>query len=1325
MPRVVGSRHRPLLGGLRVMRFGILGPFEIADDQGRELVLGGGRQPRAVLAILLLHANEVVSMDRLIEELWGERPPATAAKTIQVYVSQLRKALGRESVVTHAPGYLIRVGDDELDLRRFEALVAQARPAPPDQAAMLLREALQLWRGPPLAEFMYDSFAQPEIKRLDELRLEALEERMDADLALGRHSELVAELERSVADEPLRERLRSQLMLALYRCGRQADALAAYSDARRALVEELGIEPSPRLRDLERAILCQDPALEPPPPATVREAPPSPVAEPPPREGRKTVTFLCSDLVDSTGLSRRLDPEALQRLMSRYFTEMRAVLESHSGTVEKYFGDAVVAIFGVPVVHEDDALRAVRAAAGMRDAVTSLNQELEPTWGVRLAIRIGVSTGEVIAGDRSQHQLVATGPAVNVAKRLEEAAENGEILISQATYRLVSSAVRAEPVATRSWGDAGAIDAIRLVEVLPGVSGRARRFDSPLVGRTRQLEALSTVFRNAMTDCACHLYTVLGSAGVGKSRLVREFVEPLGDGVTVLSGRCLPYGDGITYWPLADALRELASSSGRSGAELSVETIAGWVAGEPKAQLIAERVAAVLGVGAPVAGGPEETFWAVRKLLEALARSRPLVVVFDDLHWAEPTFLDLVEHIADYSPGSPILILCMARPELLDERPGWSGGKLNSTSVLLEALTDDECAELIANLRGSTRLSAKSERRIVKAAEGNPLFAEELLAMLVDRADVRHGRRGAFADLSQLAVPPTIQALLAARLELLPDDERALVELASVEGAQFHRGALSELAPSSSELSVDRSLMALVRRDVIRPDRASFAGEQAFRFRHVLIRDAAYESLRKETRAELHERFAAWLERIAGTRLPEFEEIVGYHLELAHRYRRVLRVSDADAEALAMRASERLESAGRRALRRNDLPTALGLLERAAKLPGDDDARQATLLVDLAATQIEGGRLTRAKPVLLKAGRLATNGLDACVCAHVDVQRQLLQLEVDTGQGTTEGIEVVERVLPVFRQAGDHLGLCRALRLRAHLYWIEARADAAAGAWEEAAEQARLAGAERERIEILTWVASSLFFGPTHRDSAIVRCEQLRAEVSPDVAAEAATLHPLAGLHAMGGRFALARELLATSRALLAEIDPTLNSAVSHPRAIVEMLAGEPAAAEASLKADSETLDEMKDKSLLSTTDAFLAQAILAQGRYEEAERYTRLSEQRAAADDLITQIIWRSVRARILATRGRLKAAESLARYAVSLAAKTDFLSHHADALLDLAHILQRAGRREEANASAIEALSLYEQKGNSVAGAAARSLLAQLSQRHDDTRQPGTQPC
>jgi predicted ATPase/DNA-binding SARP family transcriptional activator len=1288
------------------MRFGILGPLEVVDDQGREIGLGGAKQ-RAVLAILLLHANEIVSIDRLIDELWGQRAPATAAKTIQVYVSHLRKALGRDSVITRAPGYLIDLDGSEFDLRRFHAIVTEARTVPPERAAALLRDALALWRGPPLAEFMYDSFAQPEIKRLAELRMVALEERVDADLALGRHAELVAELERVVAEEPLRERLRSQLMLALYRCGRQGEALAAYADARRILVEELGIEPSPQLRDLERAILQQDPALEPPPSSTVLAAPPSTVTGPPLREARKTVTVVFSELVDLTGLTRRLDPEAVQRLMSRYLTEMRAVLERHGGTIEIYPGQAVMAIFGVPVVHEDDALRAVRATVGMRDVLPALNRELEQTWGVQLDIRVGVNTSEVIVADRSKGQPLAAGAAVNVAKRLQEAARPGEILIGQTTHELVRGTVHTESIEPRSWGSDGPIDSLRLVDVLPGDPRRRRRFHSPLVGRDRQLEALSGAFSNVVADGACHLYTVLGSAGVGKSRLAQEFVQRLGDDVTALTGRCLPYGDGITYWPLVDAVRALASP----GANLTVGAIAEQVDAEPKSQLIAERVAAVLGVGAPVACSPEETFWAVRKLLEALASRRALIVIFDDLQWAEPTFLDLIEHTADYSRGSPIFILCLARPELLDERPSWSGGKLNSTCLLLEPLSYDNCAELIANLRGPIPLPPKSEARIAQAAEGNPLFAEELLAMVIDETQPGGRREGTSDQASRLSLPPTIQALLSARLELLPEDERALVELASVEGSQFHRGALSELAPSRSEISLDRSLSALVRRDLIRPDRPAFAGEQAFRFRHVLIRDAAYESLRKDARAELHERFAAWLEQTAGTRLPEFEEIVGYHLELADRYVRLLGGADADARDLAARASGHLESAGRRAMRRNDLPAAIGLLERASTLPVYDDPSRTTLLVDLVAMQIEAGKLAEAKSVLVEAAQLAAERHDASATAHVDVQRQFLQLEEATGKGTNEAKRVVERVLPVFEEARDDLGLCRALRLLAYLHWFEGRAATAARAWEEAAEHARLAGAERERIELLTWVASSLCFGPTPVDEAISGCEQIRAKVSADVVAEAATLHPLAGLHAMAGRFALARELLATSRALLADIDPRLHSAVSHPRAIVEMLAGDPAAAEAYLKADSETLDSMKDEALLSTTDAFLARALFGQDRDEEAEHYTRLSERRAAKSDLLTQVIWRSVRARILARRGSIEQAEQLACQAVNLAKQTDFLSQTGDALLDLAHILRQAGRLELAHAKGAEALHLYQQKGNLVAATSAGSLLTRLS--------------
>jgi len=1308
-----------------------LGPFEVCVDN--ETVDTGGLRQRGLLAILALNRGEVVSTDRLIDELWAGAPPSTALHTVRVFVSRLRRALGAaaDRLVTRGPGYALEIDADAIDADRCERLYTSARAALAtgdySHAESLLRDALALWRGVPLADFTYEPFAQAAIARLEELKLSCREELIEAELALGRHRQLMPELEAFVREQPLRERARGQLMLALYRCGRQAEALADFHEARQKLIDELGVEPGAALRELNDAILRQDASLDISVPRSESTPPVAPkagnrdtemaVGTDTPRRvrtARKVVTVLFSDLVDFTGLTRRLDPEALHGLMSRYVSEMRAVLERHGGTVELYFGDAVMAVFGVPVVHEDDALRAVRAAAGMRDALCDLNQELEQTWGVRLGIRIGVNTGEVIVGDRVGGDPLAAGAAVKFAKQLQEAAAPDEILIGQQTCRLVTGAVQVERAERSSQDGSGAIDAVRLVDVLPpGSPGRPRRFHSPLVGRVRQLEALSSVFSNIAADRACHLYTLLGSAGVGKSRLGVEFVERLGDDVTVLAGRCLPYGEGITYWPLADALRDLVSSGGRLGAELSAETIAEQVADEPKAQLIVERVAAALGVGDPVACAPEETFWAVRKLLEALASRRPLIVVFDDVHWAEPTFLDLIEHIADYSRGCPIFILCMARPELLDARPGWSGGKLNATCALLEPLSYDDCAELIANLRGAAPLSAKSEARIAEAAEGNPLFAEELLAMVVDDTQVERS-----TDASRLSLPPTIQALLSARLELLPDDERAVIEFASVEGTQFHRGAVEELDPGRSEVSLDRSLSALVRRDLIRPDRETFAGEQAFRFRHVLIRDAAYESLQKDARAELHERFAAWLERTTGTRIHEFEEIVGYHLEHAYRYVQLLRGADADARSLAARASRRLESAGRRALSRSDLPAAIGLLERAAALPVDDDPLRATLLVDLAATEIEAGKLTKARSVLVKAGQLAAVNHDARASAHVEVERQFLQLEEVTDQGTNEANRVVERVLPVFEKAGDHLGLSRALRLRAYLHWIEAHAGEAASAWEEAAEHARLAGAERERIELLMWVASSLFFGPTPVDEAINTCEQIRREVSTDAAAEAAMLHPLAGLHAMGGQFALARELLATSRDLLADIDPMLNLGVSHPRAIVEMLAGDPAAAEMYLKEDSDTLDEMTG--LLSTTDAFRAEALLAQGKDDEAEHYTKLSEQRSAKSDLLTQIIWRSVRARVLARRGSLDEAESLARQAVSLAMQTDFLNHRGDALLDLAHVLHQAGRPDAARASAAEALDLYERKGNLVAAESVRSFLARIGD--DITRQSGS---
>src|SRR6266540_1775899 len=502
------------------------------------------------------------------------------------------------------------------------------------------------------------------------------------------------------------------------------------------------------------------------------------------REVRKTVTVVFCDVTGSTALGEQLDPESLRRVMGRYFDEMRSVVERHEGTVEKFIGDAVMAVFGIPVVHEDDAMRAVRAAAEMRDRLGALNDGFERDWGVRIQMRTGVNTGEVVAGDSTGGQRFATGDAVNVAKRFEEAAPAGEILLGEPTYGLVRDAVEVEPVEPLVLkGKESRLGAYRLLSIEPTLAGRARRLDSPMIGRER----------------ACHLFTVLGAAGVGKSRLVAEFAAGIGETGTVVQGRCLPYGEGITFWPLADVVRELHG-------EDPLASIPATLADDENAPVIASRLAAALGL-AESPGANEETFWAARKLFEAHARERPLVLVFDDVQWGEPTFLDLIDHVTDWTREAPILLVCLARPELLDIRPVWGGGKFNSTSVLLESLSKDESEQLIGNLLGRAELAEEVRQRVAEAAEGNPLFVEETLAMLIDDGllERRNGGWVAAGDLTQVAGPPTIQALLAARLDRLGDQERGVIERASVEGRIFHRGAVAAVSPAAPRSSAGDS----------------------------------------------------------------------------------------------------------------------------------------------------------------------------------------------------------------------------------------------------------------------------------------------------------------------------------------------------------------------------------------------------------------------------------------------------------------------------------------------------------------------------------------
>jgi predicted ATPase/class 3 adenylate cyclase len=991
------------------------------------------------------------------------------------------------------------------------------------------------------------------------------------------------------------------------------------------------------------------------------------------------VSVVFGDLAGSTSLGERLDPETLHAVLDRYSETCADVLERHGGTVEKFIGDAVVAVFGLPILHEDDALRAVRAAVELRQAVADLSAELSRTWGVGLGIKLAVNSGEVFVGPGSRREAFASGDAINVAARLEEAAAEGEILLGEQTKRLIDPAVRAEPLEPLSVrGRVAAVRAWRLLELQAGDLSQIRPPSTPFVDREPELDALERELERAVAEQGCRVCTIVGAPGVGKSRLVRQLVDKLGDDAIVVVGRCLSYGEGITYRPLAEIVRGLGGGPPR-------ECIRKVLGGTEHAELVSERILGAIGLAEP--GGREETFWAVRRLFETAARELPLVAVFEDVHWAEPTLLDLLDYVAGFSSGVPILLVCLARPDLLETRPGWAVPQQGRTMLELEPLPELHAQELVA-LLGTDRLSEQAQTRIVETGEGNPLFLEQLVAVQ--------------ASGEPAMLPPSVQAVLAARIDRLEPGERAVLAHASVEGRTFHRGALAAVLPPTPRDELGTHLMGLVRKQLIRPCPPDFPGEDGFRFTHVLTRDAAYAALPKRLRAELHEAMAGWLEEKPDSQ----DEIVGYHLEQAYYYHDEFRQDP----GLATRAAARLEAGGRRAMGRCDLPAAVNLLTRAIALLPEDDPGRAALLPELGAALIEAGDLDQADRVLTEARQAAESLGDEQLATQTLVQQLFLRLQVTT-DATAEAAAVVERALPVFLRVGDELGLCRARRLEAWVHWIHGDTRAAEAAWVAAAEHARRAGAEREEAEVLLWLGSATLFGPAPAPEGVARCRELLRQMANRRVEKAFLLHPLAALEAMLGRFDEARALLARATGTLAEYSVTL-SAGSHPQALVAMLADDHEEAERCLRVDYENLASMGEKAYLSTTAALLARAVEAQGRDEEAYELTEVAEQAGAADDFSTQVGWRGVRARLIAKGGATAEAERLAREAVALAEQTDRLNHHAGALADLAAVL-RSSAEVDGELEALEAaLELYERKCNLVAAAKLRPRVDELKQ-------------
>jgi class 3 adenylate cyclase len=938
---------------------------------------------------------------------------------------------------------------------------------------------------------------------------------------------------------------------------------------------------------------------------------------------RKVVTVLFCDVVGSTALGETTDPEALRGLLASYFERMKELVERYGGTVEKFIGDAVMAVFGVPVAHEDDALRACRAALEMQDALPELS----------LKGRIGINTGEVVTGTEER---LATGDAVNVAARLQQAAEPGEVLLGGGTLTLVRDAVYGqalEPLELK--GKAQPVEAFRLLAVHEVEPRRGPRF----VGRERELALVQQAWERALVEQRCELLTIAGEAGVGKSRLVVEALARLD--AQVVQGRCLPYGDGITYWPVVETLKQLGAQPSHPDAAAAIRSLLG---------------------DSETGTSPEEIAWAYRKLLEEQA---PLIVVFDDVQWGEETFLDLVEYVALLSSDAPILLLCLARTDLAERRPTWP------VAFRLEPLGEAEVDKLLADA-----IPDEQREQIQRASGGNPLFVTELVAMSGEAQ-------------GEVVVPPTLQALLAARLDQLDRVERSLLERGAVEGEVFHRGAVQALAPA--ETQVTPRLASLVRKELIRPDRSRFPDDDAFRFRHVLIRDAAYDGLPKATRAMLHERFAGWLDDRGS--LVELDELVGYHLAQAAIYRE--EVGEPDA-LLTQRAGDRLAAAGRRVLSLGDERAAASLFERALRL-----TRPIKVDIDLEIDLIDA--LWRTKPQ--EAVGIADDAAERARTAGDEAAEALARAAAANARAIAEPeasideLEALARAaIPLLERAENHVGL-------AHVWYAlgftvansRCRFEDHAYASEQALHHARLAGRQRTDLFHLD---GALAVGPRPADEAIEALDAAMGDTRHP--------HPMlarAYLLALLGRFDEAWEIARERAELLRELRGEGHEAWL---AWIARLEGDEESAASYFGTFCDALKEHGQTSALSTMAPELACSLCALGRYDEAEPLAQLGRELANVQDLSSQAGWREALARVRSARGEHDEAERLAREAVEILEPTDLLSGQGDVLVNLADVLTAAGRADDARAALEQALDRYERKKNLVMAERVRGKLS-----------------
>jgi len=1004
-------------------------------------------------------------------------------------------------------------------------------------------------------------------------------------------------------------------------------------------------------------------------------------------ELRKVVTTVFADVVGSMPLGEQLDPEALRRLMVGFFEEAKRIFEAHGGTVAQFSGDAVLGVFGIPVAHEDDAVRGVRSAIALKEALPSLNTEAKNTWDVELSVRIGINTGEVLAGDDVGGLEIVVGDAVNVAARLQQTAPVNEILIGERTQALIAREIATDELpAIAVKGKSEPIRAWRVIGIGPRTTSRSVL---PLVGREAELDLLRNAFDRAQSTSLCHLVTVLGHPGIGKTRLVETFLQNHHRSARVARGRCLPYGEGITYWPIVEMIQGAANLSDTETRDSAREKIAA-VIGTNDAHAVADVIVQTIGLSRQLSQR-EQSFWAVRRTVQALAQDNPVIVLFEDLHWGEDTFLDLVEHLVSTLRNDRVIVVCTARDELLSQRPNWGAGKPNSTLLTLAPLEENSARRLLRNVLNED-VEESTQLRLLELAGGNALFLEEMTRALIEDGALKKNGSWTLTPDAALIPPPNIQAALASRLDQLSASERALIGVAAVMGESFPTRALRDLV--SEPASVDAGLAALMDRDLVRPEHGN-GDSDAYSFRHILIRDAAYEALPKERRAQIHERFADWLLGELAQEQGEYQEIVAYHLEQAHLYGKAIRRSDT---ALSVRAFTELSTAGQRALDRNDLVAAKSFLNRAVETLPPGNLERAALMPQLGYVLTRLGEHESADEVLTDAIDSAIRQNDRRTLMLARLERERLKIGTDP-QGSVHRVrDVAQEAIDYFDAEQDYTGLAIAWHLLGWAAGNEGMLVLAEEALTRAVNYANQCHDHRLETRSRFSLLDVTAFGPRPASElqSVAEDNLAWAEATSDLSLESDSLAKIALARAMKLEHTEASAALDKAELVLLEISHSHTTAMAgFVMALARRYLGDLDQALQVITRTISIFEELDDRFAIAT--ALGIQADL-RFRMHDADGAAAIAEkiaQIADEADAMPQIDWRRALAKACVGGAPQKALD-LASEAVDLADNSDFALTRADAYCDLAYVLATLGEVERGRAAMAQGIDIHRSKEN-----------------------------